>query len=150
MITTGYWCDECRVKYVRYIGRGGLPCGHRAPLYVACQAFARSGEHVIIGRENVWLFQERKPDTCYGRGAIQFWGTRVTPFRPEGNDPPEWYVGEWLASKPDRFVRAFLERWQSCKEIPDWLAFRRHPAARRACALVKRLPDLRPSASICG
>jgi hypothetical protein len=53
---------------------------------------------------------------------------------------PEPFVGEWLATKPDAFVRAFFRRWDSSKFTPEWLAFREHPLAKRACAIVKWRP----------
>jgi hypothetical protein len=84
--------------------------------------------------DDVWLWMEKKRNTVYGPGACQFWGTRVRPIRDDGFD---LWVGEWLASKPDGFVRAFLGRWDSSKYTPDWLGFRQHEYAKRACALVK-------------
>ena len=52
--------------------------------------------------------------------------------------PEPLLLGEWLASKPDAFVRAFLARWDSSKFAPAWVAFKGHPKAVRARAVVRR------------
>lgn len=145
MITVGYWCDECRQKYVRNVCKGKLPCGHDfgRSVYVWCQAFGRGGEHVELAwgdplpssTADVWLSSARRENVMYGSSdAHLLWGTRVAPFRGGGFD---LLVGEWLATLPDIAVRAFFSRWDSQKWMPAWMAFREHPDAKRACALVK-------------
>src|SRR4029077_858801 len=111
MITTGFWCDECRRKYVRHLCHGrGLPCRHSyaAAPPVWCQAFGRGGENVCIGfedqpgHEDVWLFDARERDTCYcSSEARLYWGTIVeSTWRLHGvESAANYYVGEWLACK---------------------------------------------------
>jgi len=148
MITTGIWCDECRRKYVMHMCKNRrLPCRHSyaAAFGVWCQAFGRSGEHVTIEwgeldkphAADVWIFEGDRPiGNFIDAAAWGFWGMRIRPFTYGGDE--EWWVGEWLASRPDAFVRAFLNRWDSYKWTPDWLSFREHPDAKRACALVRQ------------
>jgi hypothetical protein len=162
MITNGFWCDECRQKYVRHmcrvkpgndasvedshILRQQLPCGHdwSHAVAVECQAFARSGEHVWIHyglrgsefHEDVWISRGERPRSNFiGRDAFEFWGMRVRQFQYKHEADWELWVGEWLASKPDAFVRAYLNRWESSNRVPSWSSFREHPDAKRACAL---------------
>lgn len=146
MITTGFYCDECRVKYVHHRCKlGRLPCGHsfKAAFDVFSQAFGRRGEHVSIIYRNpdvtiqdVWISAgERRRYDFIEPGAWTFWGMRVRPFNPVRADWEMW-VGEWLSTKSDAFVRAFLYRWESQKFPPEWVSFREHPDAKRACALV--------------
>jgi hypothetical protein len=165
MITRGFWCDECRVKYVRHVCRNHrevktgamgdsdilarrLPCGHswEQAIAVECQAFANSGEHLwmewgpvgSLSRAEVWIVSgDRQRGRFVGNAAWQFWGLRV---RQGVYKEPEWemWVGEWLASKPDAIVRAYMNRWESSKYVPDWVGFREHQDAKRACALVVR------------
>jgi hypothetical protein len=145
MITRGYWCDECRRKYVAHMCKDRtMPCRHSYELsfFVECQAFRRSGERVTIewgalkapSYDKVWLTTGDRPRQNFlTEEAFDYWGVRVMPFGGSGFD---LWVGEWLASKPDAFVRAFLNRWESSKWTPGWLTFRNHPDAKQACALV--------------
>src|ERR1044071_9811108 len=143
MITTGIWCDECRRKYVRHLCKNNtLPCRHsyEAAIGVWYQAYRRGGEHVEMEwgpidnprHENVWLHKGDNPRRNFiGDDSFEFWGMRVHPWR---DYDAEMWVGEWLACKPDAFVRAFLKRWDSSNYIPSWQSFREHPYAKRACA----------------
>lgn len=139
MITTGYWCDECRMKYVRHKCHGRrLPCLHdfRAAIPVWCQDFARGGEHVCIVEEDVWIYKlPRRRGTFYSGNAFFYWNMEVVRETTTGDSI---LVGEWLAVRSDKFVRAFLNRWQSCNETPDWIGFRCHPLAKRAAAMMVR------------
>lgn len=140
MITTGFYCDECRVKYVAHMCKGKLPCRHsfKAALQVWCQAFGRGGEHVCIGDDDVWLYALPKDrNTWYASAeARELWGVEVVVDTTKESDG--LLVGQWLACRPDAFVRAFFKRWDSQKWTPTWVAFRDHPAAKRACAVMVR------------
>ena len=138
MITTGYWCDECRRKYVKHMCHGRrLPCTHsfHAAIPVWCQAFARGGEHVCIGKEDVWLHRRPKEKNTIYCGDAQFWWNTDVEDVKAGRSV---LVGEWLAVRSGAFIRAFLGRWESSRGTPDWVGFRNHPYADRACALMLR------------
>ena len=140
MITCGYWCDECRAKYVRYLCEKGMPCHHdkSQAIYVAAQAFGRHSEHIYIGETELVLAKRQDRDAVYtSAGAYLFWGSEVTLQNPI-QYPEPIAVGMWLASKPDAFIRAFCARWESSTHVPDSVAFKAHPEAIRARALVRR------------
>ncbi|MEW6212536.1 MAG: hypothetical protein AB1631_29695 [Acidobacteriota bacterium] len=122
MITVGYWCDECRRKYVRYTCKEGLPCGHDKAdaIYVECQAFAKSGEAVYMSTEDdswrvsLWIYPLKDEGRrCYS----QLWDYAVRINRSER----AVFVGEWLPLQEPKVIRAFDSRWDSHKEPPGWV-----------------------------
>lgn len=122
--TVGFWCDHCRRKYLRHVCKPELPCRHskKDSVFVYAKAFGRGGERVVMefdGKEvDIWV--NKIPDsrnTIYvGRMAYEVHGRMV---EPSNSDAPI-SVAEWLRTLPEKVVRAYLDRWESCKEAPDW------------------------------
>jgi hypothetical protein len=139
MQTIGYWCDECRVKYVRHACKTNLPCGHTTgeAVFVYAKAFGRGGETVSLEwsdewgehQREVWVYRKEKDKTWYAGGAEEFWGfmahvARHVDAGPRLNidisDLHPFAVAEWLSELPEKVIRAYLERWQSRNESPNW------------------------------
>jgi hypothetical protein len=120
--TIGYYCDECRMKYVRHKCKDGLPCGHdkSEAVFVYCHYFAKSGEHVEMqwkdGKIDVWVTKKPKDRKVIyiSRSAAELRGHLADDGEVEED------VADWLARQPARIIRAFLERWTSRKEPPTW------------------------------
>lgn len=114
--TNGYWCDECRAKYVEHTCKNDtLPCGHAfdAAIFVYAKRFGSGGEDVTmegLGRFNLFT----KDENLVG----QRWNFKQW-IRNERTDKEE-PVAEWIKRQEARFVRAFCARWFSSKEPPDW------------------------------
>jgi hypothetical protein len=120
MQTIGYWCDECRVKYVQHACKDRrLPCGHDfdGALRVYAKAYGRGGESVSIGEHRVWLSEAEDPASLgYLPGGRYYWETIATL-----DDGQHMELGRWLKSLGAKHTRAFEDRWQSCKRLPDWV-----------------------------
>lgn len=115
--TIGYWCDECRCKYVQHKCRDGLPCGHDkdTAILVYAKAFGRGGERVKmeIGTDvvSMWIGREG------GHGRNYLWETLITLDDTRGKS---MMLGEWLRQQEACVIRAFEERWNSRKTPPRW------------------------------
>ena len=119
METIGFWCDECRVKYVRHACKEQLPCGHPKvnAIRVYAKAFGRGGENVSVGSWSIFIGEEvNRKDICYLPGGSWLWQTKIE----YGDTGTEMWLGEWLKSVPHAEVRAFFHRWDSAKTSPDW------------------------------
>lgn len=122
--TIGLWCDECRCKFVRHVCHKGLPCGHSkaAAVSVYAKAFGRGGEHVSLQlgswEAEFWIYSKNPDrDVMYvGRDARTLWGNEIH-WRSH-RDTETLTVGHWLKLQSEIVIRAFLSRWESCKEAP--------------------------------
>lgn len=119
MQTIGYYCDECRVKYVQHVCKGStLPCGHILgnAIRVYAKRYGRGGERVQIGNNRGFI---RKAEQCeklaYAPGGFYFWENEI-----QLDGGPTMLVARWLRGLPQAFVRAFEYRWESHKTAPDW------------------------------
>ncbi len=120
--TIGYWCDECREKYVRHKCHEGLPCGHdkKGAVRVYAKSFGRGGERVELawasGRAGLYIIERaKKKNTVYLGNARFYHGHRV-----ETDDGQINTVWKWLRQQEGKIIRAFLSRWESRKEPPEW------------------------------
>lgn len=115
--TVGYWCDECRLKYVQHMCHDGLPCGHdkAAAVYIYAKNYAKGGQYVEFryGEQEwaVWMrVKPREPGVTYiGRPGWQV-------------QTDEGWIGywDWLCQFPPIIIRAIEERWSSWKFPPTW------------------------------
>jgi len=116
--TVGYWCDECRTKYVQHKCKDGLPCSHdkAQAVYVYAKGYGKGGEFVQMewstGTLSSFLNHRPKPKTLYYGWSRSLWATWI---EAEGEQ-----VGEWLHKQEGLVARAFLSRWDSQKEPPIW------------------------------
>lgn len=121
--TVGYWCDECRRKYVQHVCRDGLPCGHpkEEAVYVYAKHYGKGQDETVLleCREFKAGFtvrpKPRDPNTLYSGGearALHGYWVFI--------DGEKMSVAEWLHLQPPRIIRAYLERWQSWKQPPTW------------------------------
>ena len=129
-ITVGFWCDECRLKYVRHVCKEGLPCGHDLgqAVFVHCQRFKQGNESVYLrhGYEkedgehifNGWLVRKRKEETdkIVGPHVMRLWFFQMVSYVDESTQD----VGDFLRDSEGKVIRALLERWSSCNHVPDW------------------------------
>jgi hypothetical protein len=133
MQTVGYWCDECRTKYVQHKCKDGLPCGHdrKDAIKVYVKAYGKSHQRVTLSwhkpserkagiaeRETTRLVitYKPRPGTMYAvRHSRDLWAYEITL-----EDGTKVRVGDWLKGQPEKIRRAFLERWSSSKEPPIW------------------------------
>lgn len=114
--TNGYWCDECRAKYVEHTCKNDtLPCGHDfgAAIFVYAKSYGRGGETVKIAKLGIFDLFTKDEDLVGQRWQFKWW------IRNERTDQEE-PLAEWIKRQDDRFVRAFCARWHSAKEPPDW------------------------------
>jgi CspA family cold shock protein len=132
MQTVGYWCDECRVKYVRHACREGLPCGHdmAQAVFVYAKAYGRGGETVRMERGDFAVLlsvrsERERRDNCLGGDSRELWGTQVEVL--EAHDPSclpgeLLYAGDWLwrHRADESILRAFFNRWESTTRLPLW------------------------------
>jgi len=124
MQTIGYWCDECRRKYVKHACRGGLPCGHEKSraIFIYCKAYRTAGESltlIFLGQKiQLWLEYRKPPPHFYVSGelarTLHCWSVR------HDHSETQIKLGAWLKDQPAILIRAFLNRWDSFKEPPDW------------------------------
>lgn len=121
----GYWCDECRVKYVQHVCKDDrLPCGHPfgEAVRVYVKGYGRGGsEFTLESNENKvhgWLndrVQTGEERVLYlNWRARELRGTVVT--HSNGQD----VLIDWLHRQPAKLIRAFENRWDSWKQPPEW------------------------------
>ena len=119
MNTVGYYCDECRCKYVRHVCKNRtLPCRHpfEQALYVFAKAYGRGGEAVQIGNLKLWLTDgPARMDLCVLPGRRYYWETMV-----EIEGAGKMVLADFLKEQGPKILRAFENRWDSCKHPPDW------------------------------
>jgi hypothetical protein len=139
MQTIGFWCDECRRKYVRHACRDSLPCGHSkaAAVLVYAKAYGRGGETVELnwtdgGGEHyreLWISLKQGDRTWKSGGSMELWGYRVDVMHHldkgeklnidvRGLKP--CVMAHWLKEHPEHVIRAFMARWESFNEPPPW------------------------------
>jgi hypothetical protein len=130
MTTVGYWCDECRVKYVQHLCKDGLPCRHDKDeaVYVWAKHFAKSGEAVrlrVYG-ETVQLWIHKKPKdkkrVLYSDWQTRYLHTHLVNVAEQESllAEQESLLMDWLISQDEKIIRAFLNRWGGCKRPPYW------------------------------
>lgn len=120
--TIGYWCDECRTKYVQHVCKDGLPCGHdlAQAVHVSAKSYGRGGAEIWLKWDNQKLYaflekREQEDRVVYiGWRAKELRGTIAT--HTEGQE----VLIDWLHKQPAKIIRAFLGRWESCKSPPEW------------------------------
>jgi hypothetical protein len=139
MQTVGYWCDECRQKYVRHACKGGLPCGHSKDdaIFVYAKYYATGGEFVSLSwsddegdhEREMWISRKEHDQTWYLSGSRELWGhiAQVEKHIDAGDkininmrDLKPCAVGAWLHVHSEKIVRAYMMRWESHKEPPVW------------------------------
>jgi hypothetical protein len=120
--TIGYYCDLCREKYVQHKCQDGLPCGHdkAEAIRVYAKSFGRGSERVEMfwlgGRVRMWICRKPKEENVFYIGLAGFYhGHQV-----ETDDGQVTTVWKWLRQQEGKVIRAFLSRWESRKEPPDW------------------------------
>lgn len=150
METIGYYCDECRTKYVRHACREGLPCGHEKKLAIRvyCKAFGRGGENVSLVGAGIevalFLTDAKESGVMYSAAGRELWGTKLEVTDGDGAGA-EMKVGEWLHRQDEKTVRAFFNRWESDKEPPLWRVVKLIPESNiSALAGRDKPPDVKP------
>ena len=126
--TVGYWCDECRVKYVQHMCHDGLPCGHdkQAAIYIYAKNYSKGGEYIEIQHAHMtwtaWLrLKPREQGVTYiGRPIIQ--------VETEDGWINYW---DWLCEFHANVIRAVEGRWTSDKFPPHWRSIEQHKASGR-------------------
>lgn len=127
METIGLYCDECRTKYVRHKCKDGLPCGHskNSAIEVYAKHYARGCETVILQghgfRYRLELTKIPRQKGSYSRHEI--WSSEATIEDQYGEEGP-MQLALWLhlraANGDEHIVRAFMERWESADQPPQW------------------------------
>lgn len=123
--TFGYYCDECRRKYVNHKCKDGLPCAHdineaifiHAKHYSHCETvFMQVGDTVILDAS---IFRKPKHEQVTGHNLL--WNHTLEAGGP-GVD-----LGEWIKKQDGKTLRAFEARWDSNDRIPQWRLFEQWP-----------------------
>lgn len=146
MQTIGYWCDECRLKYVRHACKEGLPCGHDkgAAVAVYAKAYATRGEQVILRwtdpegdhYRELWVYRRARAYRPHS-GAPELWEYLIEVAHHVDAERrlninltqlPPCAVGAWLWSHPEIVIRAFFARWDSNTTPPAWRVVATIPA----------------------
>lgn len=114
--TNGYWCDECRTKYVEHSCKGDtLPCEHEfnKAIFVYAKSYGRGYESVSIRGLGRFTLTTKDEDLIGQRWQFKWW---IEDNRTGKEEP----VAEWIKRQEDKYVRAFCGRWMTTKSPPDW------------------------------
>lgn len=120
MQTAGFYCPDCQMKYVRHRCKNDtLPCEHdfKNAVFVYAKHFGKSGSETveIVGAElntRVWI--SKRKNSPFG------W---ELSYKIETVKDELWLI-DWIKQLPStKYVQAFLKRWDSFTDPPDWRRF---------------------------